>query len=619
MSAMPLPQALKPWHDWLSWFAPELQEALGRMLQQLHPMLGPLHAARRGEVPEPGGVDDLHRRGRYERLLSSEWLLATDLPDEFLRRAATGEHLFLAPRQVSQRAQRSLVAVFDAGPLQWGAPRLAHIALWILLARRASQAGGQLRWAIAQQPHEVHDARSEDDLRRLLAARTFAPLAHAQWTRWAEALDSGEDGAAEYWFVGHDVAAPPRSGRCPTHTVQLRRGLRGDVLDVTTCVHGTVRILPLPLPPQGSAPQLLKGRFRDEPAPPPAPSSALQLSDRFSLQARPLVASNGSRVAVRLLEGHGMLVFTIPTEPGRPARKPKRQQWGAQAEPLAAAFGGSGLGALLHLPQALQFWQVPRFHAQPPQPPRELFEAPPGRGRLLPMAWYNDPVCARIYVLDPGHRLVYWQVSTTGSVRTCEGPQRLDSDVFAMSLFHDQELAYVCRAEGRFLLRTASRSGRDSQVVRLGPAPTDTPEVLLATGQRWREHGAAVGIRLSEDGAPQAWRVHESVSVTEPAPFWDIGLAAGARVVGLLPPGKDRGSALVVQAPDRCGLLLQTQHGQEPLYRAPSQFDQVSVCGRSGLVALVTRDRQLHVLSGHDKSLRLVVHGRGEEARDAAR
>ncbi len=43
----------------------------------------------------PDGYDGIGRRGSYDRLLASEWLIHDELPDEFLRRVVSGEHAFL--------------------------------------------------------------------------------------------------------------------------------------------------------------------------------------------------------------------------------------------------------------------------------------------------------------------------------------------------------------------------------------------------------------------------------------------------------------------------------------------------------------------------------------------
>ena len=141
--SQPLPDALRPWSTWLAPLDATLALALGALLVSLEPLLGTPRGALVDGEREPDGLGDLSRRGPYHRLLATEWALADEVPDEFLRRAASHEHLFLAPRMVSRRHGASLVAVFDAGPAQWGGPRLAHLALWILLARRAD---GFRRW-----------------------------------------------------------------------------------------------------------------------------------------------------------------------------------------------------------------------------------------------------------------------------------------------------------------------------------------------------------------------------------------------------------------------------------------------------------------------------------------
>src|SRR5437868_15500748 len=93
-----LPQPLQRWRQWLGWFEPTLADALGDLVRRLAELVGPAAAAGGRGAMEPDGLGDLRRRGSYERLLSSEWLLAEELPEEFLRRAAATEHLFLAPQ-----------------------------------------------------------------------------------------------------------------------------------------------------------------------------------------------------------------------------------------------------------------------------------------------------------------------------------------------------------------------------------------------------------------------------------------------------------------------------------------------------------------------------------------
>ncbi|VEB43510.1 Uncharacterised protein [Chromobacterium violaceum] len=111
-----------PWHDCLNGFSAELATELGELLRRLAPALGVHHDASRGNELAAQGLDDLRRRGSYQRLLASEWLLADEVPDEFLRRAASGEHLFLSPAPRERQADRRIVALFHAGSWQLGAP-----------------------------------------------------------------------------------------------------------------------------------------------------------------------------------------------------------------------------------------------------------------------------------------------------------------------------------------------------------------------------------------------------------------------------------------------------------------------------------------------------------------
>src|SRR5688500_5377044 len=106
-----LPRALQPWREWLDWFEPTLASALGELILRLDQLAGRSRSrAMRGRV-EPDGVDDVRQRGPYERLLLSEWALADALPEEFIRRAANNEHLFLSPKLVARCSESMLVAV----------------------------------------------------------------------------------------------------------------------------------------------------------------------------------------------------------------------------------------------------------------------------------------------------------------------------------------------------------------------------------------------------------------------------------------------------------------------------------------------------------------------------
>ncbi|MGZ3458625.1 MAG: hypothetical protein ACXU86_08980, partial [Archangium sp.] len=147
---MRLPEALRPWAAHLSLLPEDLALSLGAHVARLAAALGPLRARDEREGGEPQGYDGLTRRGSPERLLMSEWLMALEAPDEFVRRAAFGEQAYLRPAFRQPRGGHRTVALLDAGPDQLGAPRIAHLALLVVLARRAEAVGASFSWAVLQ-------------------------------------------------------------------------------------------------------------------------------------------------------------------------------------------------------------------------------------------------------------------------------------------------------------------------------------------------------------------------------------------------------------------------------------------------------------------------------------
>ena len=183
-----LPRALQPWREWLDWFAPDLASVLGELVLRLDKLAGQSQSRAMLGRLEPDGIDDLRQRGTYDRLLLSEWVLAEAVPEEFIRRAASNEHLFLSPRLVTRHSESMLVAVFDAGPAQLGAPRLVHLALLILLARRAQAARARFAWGVWHAPGELHAADTPARLMQFLRARSWNVAGAEEVSRWQEAL-----------------------------------------------------------------------------------------------------------------------------------------------------------------------------------------------------------------------------------------------------------------------------------------------------------------------------------------------------------------------------------------------------------------------------------------------
>lgn len=611
MSTMPLPAALQGWALWLAWFKPELVAELGPLLIRLHPLLGRFKGQHQGGPDEPDGVGDLRRKGAYERLLSTEWLLATELPDEFLRRAASSEHLFLAPRLQARSADKLVVAILDTGPWQLGAPRLAQLALWILLARRAVDAGGELRWGSLQRPGHWFTAGSPEDLKKFLSKRCFDSADTGHWSQWSDWLAAHADGMGECWLVGHETDAARRMASPPTHVVQLRRGLGGDSLDVSLRAGTALRTLQLPLPAPDAGALLLKGRFQSD-----APSAAPQAirSDKLSLRFAPIIAAQGHRVAVPLLDERGAMVFQVLPGVDPKRHKPQRQNWSKGFQPLAAAFFGKVFGGLLSGPEHLQFWQMAEMGKQA-RPEREVFEAPPGRGALLPLLWGREGNKRGAYVIDAADRLVFWITENiSGTPIRDMQPQLVDKNVLAMAAIAGLRMVYVSRDAGRIWVRFAGtiRSGMNQHTLNLSLDPGPDTKAFIAGGGRWYYGFGGVAVRMSVGDDVEGWRVFEEQPGSSSGPgSWEARLLAGEHAVGLVRLHEKPGYALVVQSANRRQIRLESPTQTALVWQTAAPIERVSVCPNSALVAMLTRERTLHVWSPREQGLSLTVHSSG--------
>lgn len=138
-----LPESLAPWADSLAQLDAALAVDLGPMIHVLEELVGRLDF-NVGESGQLDGYDGMTNRGDPDRLLATEWLLADELPWEFLRRAAERELLYLRPAYQHVRNQGRVVAVVDSGPEQLGAGRLVQLAALVVLDRRAQLSGSEL-------------------------------------------------------------------------------------------------------------------------------------------------------------------------------------------------------------------------------------------------------------------------------------------------------------------------------------------------------------------------------------------------------------------------------------------------------------------------------------------
>jgi hypothetical protein len=199
---MNLPPSLAPWSAYLQLFPEEISLALGPMIQRVSMLIGSPHPRLNENEGEPDGFDGLNRRGTYERLLLSEWMLADEIEHEFMRRAVMGEHLFLNRAHSSPVGTRASLALFDAGPSQLGSPRIAHIAALIVLANRAGSAGSTFSWGMLQSPETPpYREVNATTVLTLLGARGYSEVSETEVAAWEKQL-ADWNGLDDVWLIG---------------------------------------------------------------------------------------------------------------------------------------------------------------------------------------------------------------------------------------------------------------------------------------------------------------------------------------------------------------------------------------------------------------------------------
>ena len=332
-----LPSALRPWAAQLSIFPEDLALSLGPHVARLAAAIGSLRPRGEADGGEPQGYDGLTRRGPYDRLLLTEWLYALEAPDEFIRRAAFGEHAFLKPAFKQPQGSRRIVALLDAGPDQLGAPRIAHLALLVVMQRRAEAAGAEFSWGVLQSATDrgPFSAVTPSTVQTWLASRSSVPVSGAHVSEWFQALKV-QGAADDCWLVGSS-----RLSRIPEAAglsrVEVEERLEPNVRALSIAVRRKTRppaSVELELPAPEECVRLLRDPFTARAATPVRLSSATRvLSFNFS--------ADGSRLILHRADG-SVAAQPIPHSARSTVPKPRRFYPPAGHQLVAAGWRRNG-------------------------------------------------------------------------------------------------------------------------------------------------------------------------------------------------------------------------------------------------------------------------------------
>lgn len=259
-----LPSSLAPWSGQLDLFPPELSLAVGPLVQRIAAAIDPLHLEDAPGDDDPDGFDGLVNRGSYERLIASDWLLADEIPEEFERRATMREHLFLKTAKRNRAHGLGSIVLFDSGPEQLGSPRLAHLAILIVLIRRADRARANFAWGILQNPGRAFlHGSGKSEMMELLRARTSANVSDSSLNDWMErSLEISRP--EEIWLVGgqrlHQISPHHVVSRVKVEDV-LEPGVRQVAVEIQRPKGRPRRVL-LDLPGDGACARLLRDPYQ---------------------------------------------------------------------------------------------------------------------------------------------------------------------------------------------------------------------------------------------------------------------------------------------------------------------------------------------------------------------
>lgn len=577
-----LPAALAPWRAELELFPRELALSLGAWIPRLAAAVGPL-ADTDGADGEPDGFNGLARTGTYERLLHSEWLLADELPDEFLRRAVSGEHAFLALARVQPAGSRRCVVVFDAGPDQLGSPRLAHLALLIVLHRRARAAGAELVWGCAHTPGEPRDQVTPASVLGLMTARTATSAAAADLRTWsARAGRAGDD----LWLIGgasvERAAAELGASRARVDDVLA---LDREAIAVTLTRRGSApTAVALRLPPRDQAIRLLRDPFAATAAAVARLDMQVSGALRFNPRGDRLIARTGDDRAIG---------WHVPTSPrgtaGRPRIvRPNPGEVVVAVHDLSArrAIWAALAGSVLYLREGAS---------------TRMFDH---EGRPAEFAAPRDPHCLwdlretrtsgrRAHALLTDGGVMYLLVPHL-SGRILGDVAAVFSDVLALGRASASDPLVMWQRVGDEVQGQHLR--HDGPVETAWRAPASEPRVVTSTPRNIRTH-AQLGLAAVRV-APDRWTIPG---------HGDIELSPEAEVVGV---ARDGSEVLVVIDPERQVISLRSAVSERVLHRSTSAI-RAACCSDDGiLLAFLDEAGSIRVLSIVTGSVRALIDTR---------
>jgi len=576
-----LPHKLAPWEAQLRIFPEEIALALGPLVQRIAALLGPFPRHHTEGHVVPDGVAGLDKRGTYDRLIASDWLLADEFPEEFMRRSVMGEHLFWKVAYREPAESRSTLVLFDAGPEQLGSPRLLHLAALAVFEARARMAKANFSWGILQAgERSLLPGMSTSEVEALLKARgsTSAHAGHfAAWLQYAS--DAGPRG--EVWVVGSERLRPflPNTLSSLLVTDLLIPGERKLRADCRPAGKHS-RQVELELPEPAACAQLLRDPF--------SAARVLQQKLDTTSAVQSIVFNPQGKKLWAGLENGDIMVLPVPNSPREKFGKPKHHQTLSRFPQVAVGRTGRTTMLVSMNPVSMTL-SLTRFGKPLPQGLAEgeyefldpqlkpLFQ----HGTLSLCVWHNMPnQRPGLYLLDEAGFL--WRLFVDQEQkRRCE-------------VVHPHALAL---AATRSVLCYATYDRSDGQVkvylnghgtpVHSRPSPWAPSEAFF--GYAPAAGALPFGLLALEYGE-DLWHIWHLRGETE------VKVPQGMSVHGVVRDENYEETLIVVEGNSQI-LALHGAHGTRPLVRVNAPIVAVCGCLQLPFIAYATKAGEISVYS----------------------
>lgn len=582
---MRLPASMQPWMEWLDQLDPELAVQLGKLILQIEPLFPAPRALPITSNDAFDGFNGIINRGHYERLLSSEWMLAEDLPEEFMRRAVENEHMFLAPLLIEPRNDGTCCVIFDTGAHQLGAVRVFHVAMWLVLVRRAAQRGTVLRWAIAQQPAQVSEDCSIEGLKQLLGSRSLAEIDDTMQQQWYDYLADPQHQVAEQWWIGAPNDLCPIAPEISANRISIESCPLSEQTSIQLDAKSLQRKQQIQTPGGKLFSRLLKGQFQvlQQPmqdAKQPAPPERL-VSTHQSL----FLSACGQYVAVLLLD-RSVPVWRIPAERQKRAKQMSRNQR-PENELVAGVFNSKTFGGLTTLtPKEFYAWLLPFQWID-----SEGIVIQHGLKTKMPTALLHTLHQQRLYLLDYKGQL-HW--------RNASGIKIIAEQVQSLYALSPRHMVYAMPEHDRMAAKcTYIRPRGDfcetiTHPLDLSTAPKLIPDkILLCRNSEWMQEEDAAWAAYDQ-GTKSWWIGHYECNAHS-----KIKPAQATHVIALIRDMHQSLGLLVLQPDRRTLTLLYDTQPPRILVESPDEIIHTEISSHH--LAWIDTQQQLHFLELHSE------------------